>query len=169
MYIYDSFCLMQKRVLSLNLALLRVTTRVRWYKHTGSCRINQCQISDPEITTYLKREFSSCYFSSLVTVLPVKQWLATTLWKGYQVSGCSVFKCEMSSKVVRHMIWVTAWQRCTYGADLEDRKREEHDNLSTLHCTTVTSWRSVLLSKHRMVISTVRRPYSNILGYSEKK
>lgn len=114
------------------------------------------------------REFSS-YFSSLVTLLPVKQGLATTLWKGYQVSGRSVFKCEMSSKVVRHMIWVTAWQCCTYGADLEDRKREEHDNLSTLHCTTVTSWRSVLLSKHRMVISTVQRPYSNILGYSQKK
>lgn len=57
--------------------------------------------------------------------------VSTPTWKGYQVSGCSVFKCEMSSKVICHMIWVATWQRCTYGADLEDRKRErERESIS---------------------------------------
>ena len=39
--------------------------------------------------------------------------------KGYQVSGGSVFKCEMSSKVVGHMIGVPARQRSTYWTDLK--------------------------------------------------
>ena len=77
----------------------------------------------------------------------------TTASKGYQVSGCSVFKCEMSSKVIRHMIRVATWQRCTYRADLEDRKREReraYKSLST-HFTahsTLAGWCCVVRSKH---------------------
>lgn len=41
-----------------------------------------------------------------------------SVWGGYQVSGRSVFKCEMSSEVVGHMVGVSAGQRRTYGADL---------------------------------------------------
>lgn len=46
------------------------------------------------------------------------------LEKGYEVSGCSVLEGEMCSKVVGHVIGVATWQRCTYGAYLEDRKGE---------------------------------------------
>lgn len=43
---------------------------------------------------------------------------------GYEVSGCSVFKREMSGEVIGHMVGVPARQRCTYGANLEGGGRE---------------------------------------------
>lgn len=46
------------------------------------------------------------------------------LEKGYEVSGRSVLEGEVCSKVVGHVIGVATWQRCTYGAYLEDRKGE---------------------------------------------
>lgn len=49
----------------------------------------------------------------------------SSVCEGYQVSGCSVFKCEMSSEVIGHVVRVSAGQRCTYGADLGGVERRE--------------------------------------------
>lgn len=38
--------------------------------------------------------------------------------EGYQVPRSSVFKCEMSGKVIGHVVGVSAGQRRTDGADL---------------------------------------------------
>jgi len=68
----------------------------------------------------------------------------STTWKGYQVSGGSVFKCEMSSEVICHMIWVATWQCCTYGADLEDRKESVDMLMSAKLCHTFSIHQMVL-------------------------
>lgn len=72
----------------------------------------------------LKHKFTLFFYSQYCCQFVVISAEWNTTWEGYQVSGCSVFKCEMSSKVICHMIRVATWQRCTYGADLEDRKRD---------------------------------------------
>lgn len=60
----------------------------------------------------------------------------SSVCEGYQVSGCSVFKCEMSSEVIGHVVRVSAGQRCTYGADLGGLRGEsEPVSVGTPHRT----------------------------------
>lgn len=75
-----------------------------------------------------KSVFSHTLNSSLCCFL-MSLWNIDADYKGYQVSRRSVFKCEMSSKIICHMVWVATWQSCTYWADL---KKKAHMNNSRL-------------------------------------
>lgn len=77
------------------------------------------------------------------------------LEKGYEVSGRSVLEGEVCSKVVGHVIGVATWQRCTYGAYLEDRKGEWRPlicaHLAAHACAAAAALRSLcqlLQNKH---------------------
>lgn len=76
------------------------------------------------------------------------------LEKGYEVSGRSVLEGEVCSKVVGHVIGVATWQRCTYGAYLEDRKGEWRPLICAhlaAHACTAAALRSLcqlLRNKH---------------------
>lgn len=64
----------------------------------------------------------------------------SSVCEGYQVSGCSVFQREMSSEVIGHVVWVSAGQGCTYGADLGGLRGESESGYTPPNTAAGERW-----------------------------
>lgn len=130
--------------------IFKMTTQSGWHKPHGVHLDDESHPSSSIIINIwiVSTQKDNCWWQN-------KFKLNFNTSKGYQVSGCSVFKCEMSSKVICHMIRVSTWQRCTYGANLEDRKRERqrqycHTSLHIQHSPVGAGcfWTNTEISKY---------------------
>lgn len=79
-----------------------------------------------------------------------------------------MFKCEMSSKVICHMIRVASWQRCTYGADLEWTGRERHGIHAIINTYILHNIQPLMLDPREQTQSSVNIGCSNVVGKHEE-